>query len=100
AMACLTAVLAAAIPLPASADPAAGSSGSLNEPAAPDTGLPPDDEADIRKALESEMPVSNSPAPGGPPQWLQRMNPDLSVILDVALAGFSSDPLQLGGHDP
>lgn len=31
---------------------------------------------------------------------LQSMNPDISLILDVALAGFSNDPLQVGAHDP
>ncbi len=32
---------------------------------------------------------------------IQSLNPDLSFIADIALAGFSSDePLQTGGHDP
>lgn len=31
---------------------------------------------------------------------LQSMNPDISLILDVALAAFSNEPLQSGAHDP
>ncbi len=31
---------------------------------------------------------------------LQSMNPDISLILDVAAAGFSNTPLQGGAHDP
>ncbi len=41
------------------------------------------------------------PAPGGLLGALQAMLPDLAFVLDVALAGFSTDQhLQTGGHDP
>ena len=33
-------------------------------------------------------------------QAQQSMNPDISVILDVAGAGFVGEPVQLGAHDP
>lgn len=57
-------------------------------------------------ALSSPAPSSASLAAPGAASWpgaslLQSMNPDLSVILDVAAAAFSSEhPEQLGGHDP
>jgi len=45
----------------------------------------------------SSLPGASAPAAGGG----MSLNPDLSVILDAALAGFSEDePRQAGGHDP
>lgn len=55
----------------------------------------PDEEADILGALEPP-----AEAPAAAPRFLQSMNPDISFILDANLAGFSSEPQQLGAHDP
>jgi hypothetical protein len=49
-------------------------------------------------------PAMGASSAGGPliaaPRTFQDMNPDLSVIVDVALAAFSREPMQTGGHDP
>lgn len=55
----------------------------------------PDEEADILEALEPP-----AEAPAAAPRFFQSMNPDISFILDANLAGFSSEPQQLGAHDP
>jgi hypothetical protein len=47
----------------------------------------------------SPAPVAPAAAPASPPGY--SMNPDISLITDVALAAFSTDePLQSGAHDP
>lgn len=60
--------------------------------------------------IEQELAPAESPAPSVPdvpaglvPQAVagSLMNPNISLILDVAAAAFSDpNPLQLGGHDP
>lgn len=62
----------------------------------PETPITDQDGADILKALQGEEPAPQNAAPAG----LQSMNPDLSFILDGAVAGFSRAPDQRGGHDP
>ncbi|HEY9900054.1 MAG TPA: hypothetical protein V6D00_12810 [Pantanalinema sp.] len=56
------------------------------------------DAADILNALTLDAPAPQASAAG--PRGPQSMNPDLSFILDGALAGFSQAPDQRGGHDP
>ena len=59
------------------------------DPAAPVNGdlLPP----------PAPVPVTGR---GGFAGFVQSMNPDMSLILDVAAAWFSNEPMQLGAHDP
>ncbi len=61
----------------------------------PDGDAQADEDRAIWEALQE-------PAPAAPaaPRAGQGMNPDISVILDVAGAGFSAPPDQRGGHDP
>ncbi len=95
----------AGFPLVSHADTAdAGSSDS-------GTSMSAQDLSDIEKALAADQKVK-TPGMGAAAQEaprvapsggvsLQSLNPDLSFIFDVALAGFSTDtPLQAGGHDP
>jgi hypothetical protein len=75
----------------------------------PPPALSPEEMAEIQRAvgadqraLAEQQPAAPAPqaAPGGG-GVLQALLPDISVVLDVALAVFSSDePLQTGGHDP
>lgn len=67
----------------------------------------PDDLKDISDALagDAQAKAAAPPADGGGGSGgggvLASMNPDLSLILDVAAAWFSDPaPLQMGGHDP
>jgi hypothetical protein len=50
------------------------------------------------------QPTDTTPQAGDPqilPRFFQDMNPEISLILDTALAGFSTEtPLQSGAHDP
>lgn len=49
----------------------------------------------------SPQPLFQVPSPMGGSSALSVMNPNISLILDVAAAAFSTPkPLQLGGHDP
>lgn len=75
------------------------------------TATPPpvsdEDMEDILKSLESEASPAPAPLPSGMPgsmgmgMPLQSMNPNISIVLDSALAAFSHrDPLQTGAHDP
>lgn len=50
---------------------------------------------EIWEALQAPEPSFQAPRRQG-----QGMNPDISVILDVAAAAFSDTPDQRGGHDP
>jgi hypothetical protein len=69
--------------------------------------LTPEEQAEIDAATGADAtaaakanPPPAEPAAGGAP-GVQSFNPDLAVILDVALAAFSDDaPLQDGAHDP
>jgi hypothetical protein len=61
--------------------------------------------ADIEAALGADAKTAAATQPPPPPAAtagaLQSMNPDISVVGDVALAAFSDDaPLQTGDHDP
>ncbi|MCC6621011.1 MAG: zinc-regulated TonB-dependent outer membrane receptor [Deltaproteobacteria bacterium] len=75
------------------------------EPTPPET--PPSDPPveltpEELKAIEESLgaPTPSAPAPASP-AFLQSMNPDMSLVLDVTGAWFSKEePLQLGGHDP
>jgi len=74
----------------------------------------PEELQELQRALEADKqsappaavqpPPSAAPVsagPGGLAAALQSMNPDMSLILDVAGAWFSREPsLQTGGHDP
>ncbi|MCB9741413.1 MAG: zinc-regulated TonB-dependent outer membrane receptor [Alphaproteobacteria bacterium] len=81
--------------------------------------LSPEELAEIEAALGADAAALPQPTQPSLPQGLQgpatssapagqrgavnlqSMNPNLSFIADVALAGFNSDePLQTGGHDP
>lgn len=80
----------------------------------PPAHVPSVDEAEIEEALEADASerakartVSAGPASGGPQAsgatalLPGSMNPDMSLITNVALAWFSRDEnLQTGGHDP
>ena len=66
-----------------------------------------EEQQQINAALQADAPPKPlslslpplSALPGA--AWMQSMNPDLSIILDVAAATFSiGDPEQMGGHDP
>ena len=69
-----------------------------------------DDLTEIEAALEADRESTDTPEPQRPRgvplvqglmRTFQSMNPDLSLIADVALAGFSDEePLMSGGHDP
>jgi hypothetical protein len=80
-------------------------------PAEPEADAPieltPEERAAIEKAIDADAP----PAASMPnlskvnlaqalPATVQSMNPDISIILDVAAAWFSDTPDQRGGHDP
>jgi hypothetical protein len=79
-------------------------------PAAPATVPPPlpapqDALTDIEKSLAADAAAQKPSPPAAAPAptvaVASSMNPDLSFIADLALAGFSTDsPLQTGGHDP
>jgi hypothetical protein len=71
--------------------------------------LQPDDLKEISDALASDAAAKEAAKPaaggaeggGGALAALSSMNPDLSLVLDVAGAWFSErEPLQTGGHDP
>lgn len=47
-------------------------------------------------ARKPDAPTASSPVA----RAVQSMNPDIAVVLDVALAWFSDTPRQLGAHDP
>ena len=56
-----------------------------------------------RAATSQKLPTPKHDLPlvGGLTRTFQSLNPDISLIADVALAGFSDDqPLMAGGHDP
>lgn len=85
-----TCALALAGLLVAAAPALAGETFTLPEEAALS-----DEEREIWESLQAP-----SPAPNPVPLVRQSMNPDISLILDVAAAGFSGAPDQRGGHDP
>ncbi len=63
--------------------------------------LSPEDLKAIEAALGEDAVAAPPPAPSPVASFFQSMAPDLSLILDVALAAFSSrDPDQRGAHDP
>ncbi len=95
------------------ADPEAPASEQPEPAPAPeaeeDTGASGEDETDlaaIEAALAADLADAPEPEPtptGPVGAVLQSLNPDLSLILDVALAAFSGDDpglLQTGAHDP
>ena len=115
----LITVLAAAPPAPPSPSPAAPPPSPAGAAAAPADNSQPSpqpsaaDLAAIERSLASDAAAQATAAPaGGPrdatagpaptsPAAASSINPDLSVILDAALAGFSADkPRQVGDHDP
>lgn len=59
---------------------------------------------ELEKALGADAAGQPTPAPAPAaeaPRFFQSMNPDMSFILDAAIAGFSNpNPLQAGAHDP
>lgn len=60
-------------------------------------------ESSTAQGLTMEAPLPESQVAQTTPvqRFLQSMNPEISLILDVALAAFSSDdPLMTGAHDP
>ena len=69
--------------------------------------VPGDDLGSIEAALNADRAAKEGPPKAPPPilgalaRAVQSMNPDLSLVADVALAAFSDDePLMSGGHDP
>ncbi len=86
-------------------------SSALAQPQAPssDAELSPEELAEIEEATGADTRTrdkagveANEPAPrAGSRGVLQSMNPDISIVTDIAAAAFSSDDhLQTGGHDP
>lgn len=74
------------------------------DPAAPDD-LTPEERAALDAALgaDAEAREDVTPAttrPTGVAAVLQSLNPNISLILDVAASYFSAEPLQVGAHDP
>lgn len=59
-------------------------------------------DADAAAAAQADAGTSapNMAAPSQAARIFQSMNPDISVIMDVAGAYFSDEPLQVGAHDP
>jgi hypothetical protein len=86
-------------PAPAPASQPAAESQPSDDDA--DTGLSPEEQAEFDKATKADsaaMPASVAPAGGG--RAVQSLNPDLSLITDVALAWHGGGPtLEQGGHD-
>ena len=64
--------------------------------------LTPEELEALREAVgEDTAAAPEAPAPiGGIGAVVASMNPDISLILDVAAAYFTAEPLQLGAHDP
>jgi len=80
---------------------------SLQAQSAPASASPPsaEDTAEIQRALGADAQATTTPPPPPPlpPPGARSgvsFNPDLSFIADFALAAFSRDNLQQGGHDP
>lgn len=77
-------------------------------PAPRPLGVSAEDLEALEKLLGSPEPNARPmlpPAPSPPPmvgaaRTFQNLNPDISIIMDVAAAAFSSEPDQRGGHDP
>lgn len=89
--------------------------GDDSERASPVDGLSPEERARLDAALgadrhaESSDAGSGDPAPSelgasGPPTFGRRLqnalNPEISLLLDVAASYFSDEPRTLGAHDP
>lgn len=92
-----------AVTLPVSAEPGDIVPQASTASPAPSSDVISDGELEaIGQALEAAPAHGAETSPLlGLPRLMQSMNPDISVILDAALAGFSTDtPMQLGGHDP
>jgi hypothetical protein len=108
-MAVVAGLALAALPLhvlPAAAQPPPAEPGPPSEPPAAEAD---EDPAEIERALSQDAAQRSEEAERtgritpsqSPLAALQSMNPDISVIMDVAAAAFSSDDhLQTGGHDP
>ncbi len=69
--------------------------------------LSAEEAAEIQRALQADAQAAaaSEPPPGPQPAQglagvIQSLNPDLSFIADLALAVFSEENLQTGGHDP
>lgn len=71
---------------------------STDEPAAE---LSPQELQALEQSLQADQTavLENRPAPPAP-QAAASSNPDISLILNVAGAYFSEEPMMLGGHDP
>jgi hypothetical protein len=92
----------------------AAAPGLAAQPAAPQgeaKGLSPAEMAEIQKALGADRAAAPPPAPPPPTipavpltnvvaRTIASMNPAISFIADFALAAFSRDNMQIGGHDP
>ena len=85
---------------------ASGPSVLAAEPPSPAVEAPelsPEERAALEAALGADTEPSMGPAtasPTGVAAVLQSLNPNLSLILDVAASYFSSEPMQVGAHDP
>lgn len=92
------------------AQPESGDAPAPDEAPAPGEEQAGEDLAEIERALGADAAAlaESRPASASPTGVmdsvtgaLQSMNPDISIITDVALAYFSDlEPLQTGGHDP
>lgn len=101
-------LLAGLSPRTAQADVPSGAAEAAQAPE-PD-GLTPEEREALMRALGADgasAPSEGTPdlspptaQPTGVAAVLQSLNPNLSLILDVAAAYFSDAPLQVGGHDP
>lgn len=112
---CVPSVLARLLPAALALVVCLGPVGARGAPAtAPATrpatrpSAPAADLADLQRALDADRAVRLTAEPAAPASKqnglggaLQSLNPDLSLIADVALAGFTDDsPPMMGGHDP
>ena len=61
--------------------------------------LTPAEEAELMRALQADAGETAKPA-NAVIRAVQSLNPDMAIIADFALAWFSDDNLQTGGHDP
>ena len=61
--------------------------------------LTPAEEAELMRALQADAGETAKPA-NAVIRAVPSLNPDMTIIADFALAWFSDDNLQTGGHDP
>ncbi|MEB3222328.1 MAG: zinc-regulated TonB-dependent outer membrane receptor, partial [Candidatus Sericytochromatia bacterium] len=111
-LAVLTVLAAAGAPAAAHPDdacsPRLAAAAPTPRPSPLPAGVSDADMADLEQLLGGGAGASPAPAPPAPAagpmvavsRTFQDMNPNISIIMDVAAAAFSRAPDQRGGHDP